>query len=65
MGGQIMKVHMFQIEVMWLMLAMAFCGFSTDGKYGFTYQQNWIKKGIPKEPHYPIEIRPPPLGGKL
>ena len=60
-----MKVHKFQIEVMWLMLATIFCGFSTDGKYGFTYQHNWIKKGIPKDPHCPIEIRPPPLGGEV
>ena len=69
-----MKVHKFQIEVMWLMLAVSpctasgtgsFCGFSTDEKYGFMYQHDWIKKGIPKDPHSPIEIRPPPPGGEL
>ena len=65
MGGHIMKVHKFQVEVMWLMLAVYFCGFSTDEKCGFTYQQDWIKKGIPKEPRSPIQIRPPPLGGEL
>jgi len=65
MGGYVMKVHKFQIEVMWLMLAVSFCGFSTDQKCGFVYQHNWIKKGIPKDPHCPIEIRPPPLGGEV
>lgn len=60
-----MKVHKFQIEVMWLMLAISFCGFLTDEKNSFTYLHNWIKKGIPKDPQCPIEIRPPPPGGEL
>jgi hypothetical protein len=65
MGGHIMKVHKFQIEVMWLMLAMSFCGFTDNKMDVFAHQHNWIKKGIPKEPRSPIQIRPPPSGGEL
>lgn len=59
-GGHIMKVHKYQVAVMWLMLAvLAFC-VAADQILEFMHQP--IRQdGLQKKPFLPIHIRPPPL----
>jgi len=59
LGDHIMKVHKFQIEVMWLFLAVPFYKTTTQEKKGFT-QQTIVLDGSLKKPNNPIQIRPPP-----
>jgi hypothetical protein len=54
-----MKVHNFQIEVMWLFLAVSLCDVAIREKTGFTNRTIKLK-GIQKETYFPIQIRPPP-----
>lgn len=57
-----MKVHKYQIEVMWLILAVLGCWMAAGTVNGLTRQpirQNSYQKKL----HSPIQIRPPPLLG--
>ena len=54
-----MKVHKFQIEIMWLFLAMPFYETTTQEKNGFK-QETIVLNGPLKRPNSPIQIRPPP-----
>ena len=55
-----MKVHVYQIEVMWLMLAVL--GFWARFKEKHELTQRLIKrKSLHKKPPLPNQIRPPPL----
>ncbi len=57
-----MKVHKYQVEVMWLMLAVSVCWGAAAQMSGFTHQP--IKQdNLQKKPPSPIQIRPPPLFG--
>ena len=60
LGDHIMKVHKFQIEVMWLFLAVPFYKTTTQEKNGFE-QETIVLDGPLKRPNSPIQIRPPPL----
>jgi len=54
-----MKIHKFQIEVMWLFLAVSLCDVEIQEKNGNT--DRTIKlKGIQNKTYSPIQIRPPP-----
>ncbi len=59
LGDHIMKVHKFQIEVMWLFLAVSFIKPANGEMNGFM-QRTIRLKGIQKEQYSPIQIRPPP-----
>ena len=63
LGGQNMKVHKYQIEVMWVFLATMFCRAVKEETHSYTYQLK-REKSVVKESYNPIQIRPPPLGGE-
>ena len=54
-----MKVYKFQIDVMWLFIAVSFIRPANGQMNGFT-QRTVRPKVIQKEPYSPIQIRPPP-----
>jgi hypothetical protein len=60
-----MKVHKYQIEVMWVFLASMFCPAAEDIEVAHTYNNKRDKSVIFKEPCYHKRIRPPPSGGGL
>ena len=59
-GDCIMKVHRFQFEVMWLMLAVLGCWARLRKNIGLI-QQLIRQESLQKKPPSPIQIRPPPL----
>ena len=59
-----MKVHIFQISVMWLFLDSMFCQTTDDNKVVYTYN-NKRELNRFKEPCYHKKIRPPPGCGGL
>ena len=54
-----MKVHRFQIDVMWLFLSVSFCEVATEEMNGFTHRTIRLNV-IQKKLYSPIQIRPPP-----
>ena len=59
-GGQSMKVHKYQLEVMWLVLAVLGFWVAADHMGEFVHKP--IRQdGLQKKPLSPIHIRPPPL----
>jgi len=57
-----MKVHKYQFEVMWLVLAVLGCWAASGNVIGLPHQPR-RQDGFQKKTHSPIQIRPPPLFG--
>ena len=55
-----MKAHKYQVEVMWLVLAVLGYWMATE-KMGEFVHQPIGQDGLQKKPLLPIHIRPPPL----
>ena len=59
MGDQIMKVHKYQIEVMWLYLAAMFCRTTNENEVVNTFN-NELKESIYTDKYNIRNSRPPP-----
>lgn len=57
-----MKVHRYQIEVMWLILAVLGSWVDVDGLSGLPNQPIW-HKSLQNKPPFTNQIRPPPFLG--
>ena len=58
-----MKIHTFQIEVVWLFLAMMYCYIKDTESNVCAYNTKHENKVL-IEQGYNIQIRPPPSGGE-
>jgi hypothetical protein len=58
--GLIMKIHKFQFEVMWLMLAVLGCWATFKNKRELA-RKLIRRESLQKKPPSPNQIRPPPL----
>jgi hypothetical protein len=61
-GARVMKVHKYQFEVMWLVLAVLGCWAASGNVIELPHQPR-RQDGFQKKTHSPIQIRPPPLFG--